>query len=146
MKCLLFLAVITVSAMFCDHLFSQNLKVMSDQIKDQRLKLKNLAFCVCQSRVDSNRLFPDDGSAAGFKAYSAYDEDMYLELKIFTIKWIKDNGKNYTSYDDSPLSTMKCLDYYNSKELNKFILRRDQNINKKSLKDIYEYPSNRDVH
>ena len=120
--------------------YSQIKKGLSfeEQIKDQRLKLRNDAFCQCMWRVDTSTLSLNDASAAGYKAYMAYDEDLISDLKEFTSNWIIKNEKNYRSYDDSPLTTMKCLDFYNSEELKKFAIEQDKRIDRYILKQIYQ--------
>ena len=125
MKSLLLLT-IPICIISCNFLNAQksNSNAMNNGIQIQRLRLKNLAFCQCQSRVDSNTLSLDDASAAGFVAYLAYKEGIIEDLQFYTKKWINDNEKKYKSYSNSPLTNMKCLDYYNSKELKDFILKQ----------------------
>ena len=120
--------------------YAQTKKILSfgDQIKDQRLKLRNDAFCQCMWKVDSSILNLNDGSAAGYKAYMAYGDELILDLKIFTSEWVNKNEKNYTSWDNSLLTTMKCLDFYNSEELKKFALKQDKRIDRDILKQIYK--------
>ena len=137
MKEILFLA-ITFSTMSCNFMSGQNSSIENQNIQNQRLKLKNLAFCQCQSRVDSNVLAINDASAAGFKAYLAYKEEVMVDLREFTKKWVTENEKKYKSYSDSPLTNMKCLDYYNSKELKDYILKQDNKIDKAILKKMSE--------
>ena len=131
---LLLLVIITICILSCKSMYGQKPKVVNKDIRTQRERLKNLAFCQCQSRVDTNILSLDDASAAGFLAYLAYKEDIIKHLQIFTQEWVNENGKKYKSYSKSPLTNMKCLDYYNSKELENFIQKQDSKIDKSILK------------
>lgn len=120
--------------------YSQTKKNLSleNQIKDQRLKMRNLAFCHCMWKIDSCASLSNDNSAIGYINYMAYDEEIRPDVKLFTSKWVEKNEKNYKSYDDSPLTIMKCLDFYNSDELKKFAIKQDKRIDKYILKKIYE--------
>jgi hypothetical protein len=135
MKSFLFL-LIAVSTISCNFMNGQNTLAVDKKIQSQRTRLKNLAFCQCQSQVDSNTYKLNDSSAAGFMAYMAYEEGINIDLQDFTVKWLKKNEKTYTSYSESLLTNMKCLDYYNSKELESFIIKQDGKINKEILKEI----------
>ena len=136
-KVVLFL-IVSVGTLFCTSVNGQEPKVINKNIQEQRIRLKNLAFCQCQSKVDSNTLLLDDASAAGFLAYLAYREEVIENLRSFTTEWINENGKKYKSYSNSPLTNMKCLDYYNSKELENFINKQDNKIDKLILKKLSE--------
>ena len=137
MKSLLVL-IISICTLSCNLILGQKPMTVNKDIQTHRVRLKNLAFCQCQSRVDTNTLSLDDASAAGFIAYLAYKEEIIEDLRLFTIEWVKENGKKYKSYSNSPLTNMKCLDYYNSKELENFIQKRDNKIDKAILKKLSE--------
>lgn len=104
-------------------------------IEDQLLMLKNAAFCSCigieenKIKEETNKKYVPipDGSYTGYMNYSNLGEEIFLKnpkLDKLIEKWSQkqydteptedENSKTYMLY-------MKCLDFYNSKELNDYI-------------------------
>lgn len=103
--------------------------------EDQLLMVKNAAFCSCIGKEEykiqhenSNKYLPiPDQSFTGYMSNSNLGEEIFLKnLKLNKLieKWSQkqynvkgqedENSKTYMIY-------MKCLDFYNSKELNDYI-------------------------
>lgn len=98
----------------------------SAQTKDNKLegeliKIKNQAFCDCYYEVIKNESFKyKDGSTyvqlIDLKEEYIFGNENYRKM---INNWVK---KEYKSYDsNNNLYLMKCLDFYNSKELEKFV-------------------------
>lgn len=88
----------------------------SEWLKKQKSDLRNYAFCSCISYLDSTRLqdLVNDGSKAGYFEITNYDLDAYHLIDSVAKKYA---SKQYSSINQKPLGLMKCLDFYNSKEL-----------------------------
>lgn len=104
----------------------------NEKLSEEKLKLKNYAFCKCLQNVyDGDSLFIKDGSSSGYFETGAYYIDVYDSVdsiaKIFSLKV-------YKSYGNYSLGIMKCLDFYNSKELEELIEKFDKEIDKHKLK------------
>lgn len=100
----------------------------SAQLSEERLTLKNYAFCKCLQNVyEGDSIFILDGSSSGYFQIGAYNINVYDSIdsiaKIFSLK-------EYKSYGNHPLGIMKCLDFYNSKQLELFVKSFDNSINK----------------
>ena len=98
----------------------------SAQTKDNKLegelvKIKNQAFCDCYYEATKNESVKyKDGSSyvqvIDLKEEYIFGNENYRKM---IDNWAK---KEYKSYDsNNNLYLMKCLDFYNSKELKKFI-------------------------
>jgi len=93
-----------------------------DFLDEQLLLLKNQAFCNCVNQAMKKAgatLNPQDGSnyLQLFELDAKYFFDPNLE-RIINM-W---NQKEYISYDsEKELYFMRCLDFYNSKELANYI-------------------------
>ena len=92
------------------------------KLEGELLKLKNQAFCDCYSEVLSGKesIRYKDGSSyvqiIDLKGEYILENKKYREM---ITKWAK---KEYKSYDPNQnLYLMKCLDFYNSPVLIKFI-------------------------
>ncbi|PZX92316.1 hypothetical protein DOS84_16015 [Flavobacterium aquariorum] len=92
------------------------------KLEGELLKLKNQAFCDCYSEVLSGKesIRYKDGSSyvqiIDLKREYIFGNKIYREM---IKKWAK---KEYKSYDpNNNLYLMKCLDFYNSPVLIKFI-------------------------
>ena len=105
------------------HSKSVNSKIRSnDTLEIELLKLKNQAFCDCYNEALKNtgaKIMPQDGS--NYIQISdlvlKYANDIHLRYIIE--KW---NKKTYSSYSvDNKLYLMRCLDFYNSKDLELYI-------------------------
>jgi hypothetical protein len=98
----------------------------------ERIKAKNSAFCSCL-----NKVYPgydeklNDGSAAGYFEMSAYNIEVFEKLDSIASVFA---SKEYKSKYNKNLGIQKCLDFYNSKELETFIKRLDAEMDKDKLK------------
>jgi hypothetical protein len=123
MKCLTIL-LLFVSFLRSNICIGQNSKsALNKTIDKERLKLKNFAFCACLSRSypkDSTLFY--DGTPAGYFELSAYGFSAFNRIdSLSTIA----SAVHYSSKHDRPLALMKCLDFYNSKGLDSFIRKID---------------------
>lgn len=86
-----------------------------------------MAFCSClhkeYPKYDS---LLKDGSAAGFFEKSNHSVDVIYKIKELLIVYFSE--KQYQSKHNMNLGIMKCLDFYESKELEEFIIRMDEEI------------------
>jgi uncharacterized protein YceK len=84
--------------------------------------LKNYALCTCiADGFESNEVIRD--AAAGARGYLEFGElplEAYTEATLLGRKFIE---KEYKSITGEKLILMKCIDYYNSKELNELAKR-----------------------
>jgi len=93
-----------------------------DSLEKELLQLKNQAFCNCFNqamRKVGAKLMPADGSSyiQISDLVLKYSHDKHL--KYIIEKW---NKKDYSSYsEDNKLYLMRCLDFYNSKDLELYI-------------------------
>jgi hypothetical protein len=101
-------------------------KITNERLIDERIKLKNYAFCQCLRHLSkSDSLLIKDGSAASYFETGAYNIYAYEMIDSIT-KNI--NLKSYKSKEGKTLIIMKCLDFYNSKELDKIIEELDKEL------------------
>ncbi|HNX44314.1 MAG TPA: T6SS amidase immunity protein Tai4 family protein [Bacteroidales bacterium] len=118
----------------------QNDTPHKEKLSQERLKLKNFAFCQCLQHVYKNdSVLIIDGSSSGYFETGAYGIDAYNTIdsvaNIYSLKV-------YKSKEGHPLGIMKCLDFYNSNELDKLIQQFDNDIikqgnNKKRKAIVY---------
>lgn len=103
--------------------------------EDKKLMLKNIAFCMCMSKeqekiqkITNNQfyLIPDN-SAVGYATFSEFDYEFVLrnyKLTKLVDDWSKKVYESKPSEDVNEhtyLIYMKCLDFYNSAVLKKYI-------------------------
>jgi len=98
----------------------------------ERLRLKNYAFCMCLNRtypkIDS---ITNDGSPAGYFELSAYGIPAFEVIDSLAVAYSR---KPYKSKYNRNLGMMKCLDFYNSKELESAIVELDSVLDYKRIK------------
>ena len=86
------------------------------QVEKEIEHLKNQAYCDLQNKLlKSNTCITND--ASGYMHISNLDIIFFKDpnLQKIIIKWAE---KEYKAYEDGKnLNTMKCLDFYNSKDL-----------------------------
>ncbi len=93
----------------------------NNKLETELLKVKNQAFCDCYYEATKNEPTQyKDGSTyvqiINLKEEYIFGNEHYRKM---ISDWLK---KDYKSYDPkNNLYLMKCLDFYNSKELEKFI-------------------------
>ncbi len=103
-----------------------NNRSIDDKLIEERRNLKNYAFCQClRHELKSDSLFIKDGSSSGYFEIGAYDIKVYEMIDSIT-KYI--NSNKYKSYGGKTLGIMKCLDFYNGKELENIINNFDKYI------------------
>lgn len=112
-----------------------NNKASEEKLAKERLYLRNYAFCQClwytYKREDS-LLFIKDGSSGGYFQIGAYNINAYEIIDSIARIY---SQKVYESYEGETLGIMKCLDFYNSKELNELINKLDEEIDIRKLGD-----------
>ena len=89
---------------------------LTKELIGQRLHLKNYAFCSCVYNLDSTKKqeIINDGSKAGYFEISDYELEAYHLIDTLAKKYAL---KKYSSISNKTLGLMKCLDFYNSREL-----------------------------
>ena len=96
-------------------------------LEQERLKLKNAAFCACmgQGSMLMKKAMEDDGSVAGYVELSDYGMDAFDA--VFKAASVYADTVYRSKYDKS-LTVMKCLDFYNSSELQKLVEKYDSDL------------------
>jgi hypothetical protein len=105
----------------------KNNSIVNKKVEFERQKLKNAAFCSCLAaslpKTDSTII--KDGSAAGYFETSEYSLLAFESIDSIANVFAQ---KAYTSKHSKPLNIMKCLDFYNSIELEKLIQSLDNEL------------------
>jgi hypothetical protein len=102
---------------------SQIAPIEKGKIDRERLKLKNYAFCTCLiNNYPKDSVLAKDGTATGYFELSAYNIEVFDSVNNYSKTFTK---QNYRSKYNRPLVMMKCIDFYNSKELNDYISKFD---------------------
>lgn len=114
-------------------------------IIENRLKLKDYAFCQClwhtmqentHIKEDSlllTKYFIQDGSASAYFLTSRYSLDTYEAIDSIAEIYSR---KIYKSHEGETLGIMKCLDFYNSYELDRIIKSYDKYLLKSFNNEI----------
>lgn len=104
-----------------DNITDKNL-IVNDSLELELIMLKNQAFCSCFNRTikkAGTKMAPSDGSNYLQLSNLVVEYTFDPILNKLIEKWV---NKKYTSYcKDDELYLMRCLDFYNSKELNTYI-------------------------
>lgn len=107
-----------------------NSQKVSKTLSVERMRLKNYGFCNCIIYSNTSKdslMFTNEGSAAGYLELGNYTKEAYDLVDSLAKEYSK---KNYPSKERRSLIFMKCLDFYNSKELERAILSSDKYLNK----------------
>lgn len=96
-------------------------------LEQERLKLKNAAFCACmgQGSVLMKKAMEDDGSVA------AYVENSDYGMEAFDAVFKAASGYADTVYNSKynrSLTVMKCLDFYHSRALQDLVEKYDSDL------------------
>ncbi len=76
-----------------------------------------LSFCIANGYPSSQEVVDDAAAAArGYFEFGSLPIEAHTEADLLAIKFLK---KEYKSKDGEPLTMMKCIDFYHSKELDK---------------------------
>lgn len=104
-----------------------------NKVASERMKLRNAAFCNClyKSFPEKDSIFSNEGSGAAYLELGAHSLDAYLTVMESASLFAK---KIYRSKNNRNLAIMKCLDFYNSKQLEELIKSLDSEIDKSKLK------------
>lgn len=126
----LFIAVITLVTTLtrCSQTGSDSRVPESDNsTKMERLKLKNTAFCYCVKNATPDSLFKalEDGSLSGYIQTGNHGISAYEAVDSLSREYAK---KEYFSKHENKLIFMKCLDFYNSEDLESLIISLDDRI------------------
>jgi hypothetical protein len=100
-------------------------KTLKSIIAAERLKLKNAAFCECMHNSFPDSVFQNEGSQAGYVKFGTYSFKAYETVMKFAKEQAR---KNYSSKNNRNLGMMKCLDFYNSKELDSLVRKLDSEL------------------
>jgi hypothetical protein len=103
-------------------------------IENERLQLRNYALCKCLKYClpNGDSLMIKDGSVAGYFEKGVYSIDVYSKIDSVTkITALK----HYPSKSGKNLGLMKCIDFYNSKELIDLVRSLDSELDESKLKD-----------
>lgn len=91
----------------------------TSQLKDDRQKLKNIGLCSCLYATNPNSDFwKNEGSGNGYVQTSNISIDA---IELVGQKANEFSKKKYLSYENMDLTIMKCLDFYNSRELDSLV-------------------------
>jgi hypothetical protein len=117
--------VLCVLAVSCLALGAMAQNIVPEQLEVTRLKLKNYTFCYCLSLVYSeyDSLWIKDGSGGGYFETGAYGLAAYDSVGAAALSFL--SRQVYSSKDGEFLGLMKCLDFYNSRELDELVRRLD---------------------
>jgi|WetSurMetagenome_2_1015567.scaffolds.fasta_scaffold443839_1 hypothetical protein len=131
--------VLCVLVVSCLALGAMAQNIVPEQLEVARLKLKNYAFCYCLSLVYSeyDSLWIKDGSGGGYFETGAYSIDAYDSVRVAALSFL--SRKIYCSKDGESLGVMKCLDFYNSTELDELVTRLDTETDSASVAASYEH-------
>ena len=106
------------------HTYSQKI---SKTLSIERIRLKNMAFCDCVTYASLSSkdsvLIVNDGSAAGYFELGNYSKEAYGLIDSLAKEYSK---ISYPSKEGRSLIFMKCLDFYNSKQLQNAIIKSDK--------------------
>jgi hypothetical protein len=101
-------------------------------IEMERIRLKNLAFCNClQKSLQADSILVADGTAAAYVELGAYGIDAYIKVGEYAESYA--NQTHYNSKNHRSLALMKCLDFYNSLELDSLVRTLDSEIDTSQL-------------
>lgn len=92
-----------------------------NKLEGELVKIKNQAFCDCYYEVTKNEPVKYKDGSTYVQVIDLKDEYIFgnENYRKMIDNWVK---KEYKSYDpNNNLYLMKCLDFYYSKELEKFI-------------------------
>lgn len=121
----IFISCITVA---CAQQKGESLK---GNLVEERIRLKNAAFCTCVYKSFPDSVFRNEGSAAAYLELGAHSLDAYTKVMDAAKEYSK---KQYQSFHNRNLALMKCLDFYNSQDLTKLILELDSEIDQTKVK------------
>ncbi len=98
-----------------------------DLIQLSQLQLKNYAFCQCLSNIyhEHKDLLINDGSVSAYFQNGKYQIEAYDKIDSMSRRVSKRIYKNIGNHN---LGMMKCLDYYNSSELQKLVISLNRDL------------------
>lgn len=102
-------------------LTSCSAQTQNDKLEGELIKIKNQAFCNCYNKATENEPVKYKDGSTYVQVIDLKEEYIFgnKNYRKLIDNWVK---KHYKSYDlDDNLYLMKCLDFYNSKELEKFV-------------------------
>lgn len=115
----------------CSCTVQQNDSFNKEKLLKERQRLKDFAFCQCLQHVyKSDSIFIRDGSSSGYFETGSYSIDVYNTIDSITKVF---STKIYKSKEGHPLGIMKCLDFYNSKELDELTRQFDKDLIKQRI-------------
>lgn len=97
-------------------------------VEQESNKWRKLSFCLCIYMQDSSVVINEsEGSVSGYlQTTILYDMNDFELTKTFIDHYIHINDSNYRSSNGADLGLMKCIDFYESKELDEFILKLEK--------------------
>ncbi len=96
-------------------------------LEQERLKLKNAAFCACMSQgsVLMKKAMEDDGSVAAYVENSDYGMEAFDAVFKAASEYA---DTVYRSKYNRSLTVMKCLDFYHSRDLQELVEKYDSDL------------------
>jgi len=133
MKTWVIICSISIFNLACGQQRKQQRVNIQSNIEKERLSLKNAAFCGCldKSFPQKDSIFVNEGSAAGYLELGSYSIEAYNKVMEAGANHAK---IKYSSKYNRDLSIMKCLDFYNSKELDDLVKSLDSELSLDDLK------------
>lgn len=92
----------------------------SNDLETEKANLKNYGLCQCLNNQykTNDSISIQDGSISGYFEQGTSSIENYEKVDSFVKNY---NFQNFKSIDGKSLSTMKCIQVYNSKEFDLFI-------------------------
>ena len=102
-------------------------KIDPKVLQSERQTLKNAAFCSClrHARQPADPSLVEDGSLAAYMEIGAHDLEAFEAVDRAAAAFAK---KEYPSKHGRTLRIMKCLDFYNSAELDALVRSLDDRL------------------
>ena len=97
----------------------------STETYSQRELLKNWALCACLAAVTKDAATRADigATASAYLQFGQQPIEAYHELQKLAKKWA---AKEYSGSIPSEFNTMKCIDMYHSRELDKLVTKLEK--------------------
>lgn len=118
MKKILFFFVFTFFIVGCN---AQNVDNRSKDDEKKMFKKYVLCQCLYKAIPIKDTLLAKEGSAGMYAQMGNYDIEYYEKAIDFVNDYLKNADRKYKSSIDAKLAIAKCIELYESEELDKFI-------------------------
>ena len=88
------------------------------------INVKKFVFCNClyETLPEKEKIKTEEGSSSHFLQSSNLPLEVFTESLDFLKKYLKNTEKDYINFYEKPnVGIVRCLDFYESKELDSFI-------------------------